>query len=133
MFKKFFKDLIVSSMECYIEDFTEQDIKIDNWNGIVVKENAVIKITALQSLMRSLVGAPVNVRTGYCRKIRVTVPWSEILSKPCEIYLDELHAVCDSPAGFDKAFAQKTHHLAKMKKFEQLLKQFNVSASIFQS
>lgn len=54
--------------------------------------------------MRSLVGAPVIVKTGFVRKIRINIPWSEILSKPCEVYLDDVHVICLSPAGFNTDF-----------------------------
>ena len=124
MFEKFFKDLIVYVLGDYIEDFTEDAIEIDNWNGVVVKESCLVKPTALQSLMRSAVGAPVTVKTGFVRKIRAVVPWSEILSKPVEIYLDDIHVICDSPAGFDREFMRKTEHKSKREEFEELLKSF---------
>jgi hypothetical protein len=58
--------------------------------------------------MRSLVGAPVNVKTGFVKKIKIDVPWSEIMSKPVEIYIEDIHAICESPAKFDKEFMRKT-------------------------
>jgi hypothetical protein len=122
--KKFFKGLIVDALGTYVEDFTEEDIQIDNWNGVVIKEDCIIKKSALQSIMRSAVGAPVQVQTGFVRNIRIVVPWNQILSKPVEIYLDDVHAICDTPDHFDKEFAQKTYHKAKMQKFEDLIQQF---------
>jgi len=101
MFEKFFRDLIVSSLGDYIEDFTEDDVTIDNWNGVVVKHNCVVKPTALRSLMIKLLGAPINVKTGYVQKITINVPWSEILSKPVEIFIEEVHVFCDSPDSFN--------------------------------
>ena len=74
--------------------------------------------------MASMVGAPVVVRTGFVRKIKINVPWSEILSKPCEIYLDDVHVICDTPAKFDPSFIKKIDHKNKMKIFEELLKSF---------
>ena len=47
MFEKFFKDLLVALGGNYLEDFTEEDIQVDNWNGLVVKESCVVKTTAL--------------------------------------------------------------------------------------
>jgi len=101
MFEKLFKDLIVGALGSYVEDFTEQDIQIDNWKGEILKENMIMKKDALQSLMGALIGAPVKVVTGFIRNIRINVPWSEILSKPCEVYLDDIHVICSSPAKFD--------------------------------
>mgnify|MGYP002630922391 CR=1 FL=1 len=122
MFEKFFRDLIVSALGNFIEDFTQDDVKIDNWNGVVIKESCIVKANAIQSMMRSMVGAPVTVKTGFVRKIRINIPWAEILSKPCEIYLDDVHVICDSPAGFDKEFLRKSEHKSKIEQFEILLK-----------
>ena len=83
----------------------------------------IMKKDALQPLMGALLGAPVNVVTGFIRNIRINVPWSEILSKPCEVYLDDIHVICSSPAKFDKEFAMQTYHKLKTAKFEQLLKE----------
>ena len=75
-------------------------------------------------MLRSVVGAPVYVKTGFCRKIRINIPWNEIMSKPVEIFLDDIHGICETPPGFNKEFAKKAYHKAKMKKFDELLKQF---------
>lgn len=112
MFEKFFKDLLVALGGDYLEDFTEEDVQV-GWDGRVVKEGCVVKAAALQSLMRAAVGAPVTVKAGFVRKISVVVPWSEILSKPVELYLDDIHVICDSPAGFDREFMRKTEHKGK--------------------
>ena len=124
MFEKFFKDLLVALGGNYLEDFTEDDIQVDNWNGLVVKESCVVKTTALQSLMRAAVGAPVAVKTGFVGKIRVVVPWSELLSRPVELYLDDVHVICNSPAGFDREFMRKTEHTSKEAQFQELLQAF---------
>jgi hypothetical protein len=41
------------------------------------------------------------------KKIRINVPWQEILSKPCEVFLDDVHIICDSPSGYDKEYAMR--------------------------
>ena len=122
MFEKFFKDLIIYVIGQYVEDFTENDVQIDHYQGCVIKENMVIKKTALESIMRSIIGAPVYVKTGFIRKAKADIPWNEILTKPVEIIVTDLHAVCETPAGFDKEFAQRAYHKVKMKSFDELLK-----------
>mmetsp|Transcript_11923 Transcript_11923/g.18395 ORF Transcript_11923/g.18395 Transcript_11923/m.18395 type:complete len:127 (+) Transcript_11923:3-383(+) len=124
MFEKFLKDFIVKEFGAYLEDFTADDIQIDNWNGTIVKENVILKATALEEATREALGAPVLIRSGVCRKIRIVIPWSEILSKPIEVTLDDIHAVCTSPAMFDKGFATRTRHASKTKKFQELWKSF---------
>ena len=88
---------------------------------MVVKEHCVVKASALSNIMRSVIKAPFNVKVGFVNKIKIDIPWSEIMSKPVEIYLEDIHAICDSPAGFDKEFMRKTQHLAKKEKFDLLL------------
>lgn len=124
MLEKFFKDLIVRSMGSYIEDFTSDDIQIDNWNGVVTKQSCIMKKSALQSTMRKLIGAPVNVKLGYIRRVKINVPWNELLSKPCEVFIDDIHIVCDSPNHFDIDFMRKFQHKEKMLLFDEMLKQF---------
>ena len=91
----------------------------------------VVKKTALESIMRSIVGAPVRVTTGYIRKAKATIPWNEILTKPVEIVVSDLHVICDSPAAFDEEFNERTLHKAKRKQFDELLRQFKVSDPAF--
>lgn len=75
---------------------------IDKWNGQVVKDNVTIKKQALESLFMSAFGAPVIVVKGYIRKLRFDVPWNKLLSKPCEIYLEDVHVVVNSSAQYDR-------------------------------
>jgi hypothetical protein len=49
-------------------------------------------------MFMSAFGAPVTVNKGYIRKLRVEVPWNKLLSKPCEINLDDVHIVVNSSA-----------------------------------
>jgi len=80
---------------------------IDKWNGQVVKDNVLIKKQSLESLFMSAFGAPVTVNKGYIRKLRIDVPWNKLLSKPCEINLDDVHLVVNSSAKFDREFAKR--------------------------
>lgn len=58
---------------------------IDKWNGQVVKDNVVIKKSALEDILMGLFGTPVNVVKGYIKKLKIDVPWNKLLSKPVEI------------------------------------------------
>lgn len=123
MFELFFKQIIVDAFMHLLEDFTEKDIQVDSWNGIIIKENAVFKKTALEGFLASL-GAPVVVQAGYIRKIRINVPWNEIMTKPVECVIDDVHIIVDTPPHYDAAFAERLLLSLKKKKFEKLLQQF---------
>jgi hypothetical protein len=139
MFANFFKNLIVSSFGNYIEvcqsilmpspiqDFTSSDIVIDKWNGQVVKDNVAIKKTALESLGMSLFGAPIQVVNGYIKKLRIDIPWNKLLSKPCEMYLEDLHVVIRSNPSFDIDFARRMIWKRKKNLFNEMLDQIRVS------
>jgi hypothetical protein len=61
----------------------------------------------------SLFGAPVYVVKGYIRKLRIDVPWNRLLSRPVEVYLDDLHIILKAPPSFDVNFAKKMLWRAK--------------------
>ena len=56
------------------------------------------------------------------------MPWNEILSKPVEVFLDELVIVCEGSSTFDVDFMRKLKHSAKKQAFEELLKQLDGGA-----
>ena len=68
----------------------------------------------------SAFGAPVTVNKGYIRKLRVDVPWNKLLSKPCEIHLEDVHVVVNSSAEFDREFAKRMLRKINMEKFEEI-------------
>lgn len=65
------------------------------------KDNVTVKETAFESIFSSLFGAPVTVVRGFIKKLRIDVPWNKLLSKPCEIYLDDVHIVLKSSTKYD--------------------------------
>ena len=65
------------------------------------KDNVTVKETAFESIFSSLFGTPVTVVRGFIKKLRIDVPWNKLLSKPCEIYLDDVHIVLKSSTKYD--------------------------------
>jgi len=60
MLERILKDVLNDTLSFLIEDFNEDNIQIDKWNGIVAMQNAVFKKTALEGAFSAL-GAPVVV------------------------------------------------------------------------
>jgi hypothetical protein len=85
-----------------------------------VKDNVTIKKSALENLFMSAFGAPVTVVKGYIKKLRIDVPWNKLLSKPCEIYLDDIHMVVRCSSEYDKQFAKKMLWKIKMGQFNEI-------------
>ena len=92
-----------------------------------MKDNVTIKKSALEDLGMRLFGAPVQVVQGYIKKLRIDIPWNKILSKPCEIALDDVHIVMRPSASFDPEFAKRMIWKAKKGKFDELLDHIRVS------
>lgn len=93
---------------------------------MVQKEYVTVKKTALEDICLSLIGAPVEVVKGYIRKLEIDVPWSKLLSKPCEIYLDDIHIVLRGNPNFDINFAKKMLLRESKIKFASLLDNIRV-------
>ena len=94
MLKNYIKSFIARHLSSVIEDFTAEDIVFDAWNGTILKENVKFKKPAFEGAFRGLVGAPISVVQGYCKRLQVSVPWSKLLTKEgIVISLDEVHIV----------------------------------------
>ena len=81
----------------------------------------------------SMFGAPVTVVKGFIRKLRIDVPWNKLLSKPCEIYIEDVHVVIKPSAHFDEEFAKKLRWKIKKGQFDELLYQIRVSVSLLKT
>ncbi len=79
-----------------------------------------IKKGALENIFMSAFGAPVTVVKGYIKKLRIDVPWNKLLSKPCEVYLDDIHLVVRCSSEYDKEFAKRMLWKIKKGEFEEI-------------
>ncbi len=89
-----------------------------------------LKPTALESLFLSLFGAPVTVVRGFIKKLRIDIPWNKLLSKPCEVYLDDVHVVLKSTTKYDKEWVKRAIWVSKKKDFSELLEQVRKQKSL---
>lgn len=52
MLEKLIRNIVVGYCNKFFEDFAEsEDLIIDKWNGIITKENAVVKLSALNPII----------------------------------------------------------------------------------
>jgi len=51
------------------------------------------------------------------------------MTKPVEIFIDDIHIICDTPAHYDKEFVERFQHALKKEKFKKLLEQLKVSSN----
>jgi hypothetical protein len=50
---------------------------------------------------------------GYIKKICIDVPWTQILSKPVEIKIEEIHIIMKSSDAYDRDFVKQQLFAAK--------------------
>jgi hypothetical protein len=108
MLNSYIKSFVADHLSKYVEDFTSEDIVFDAWNGTILKENVKFKKQAFESIFGRLFGAPISVVQGYCKRLQVTVPWSQLMQKGIEILLEDVHLILKSTATYDRAFVKKT-------------------------
>jgi vacuolar protein sorting-associated protein 13B len=113
MLKNYIQNMLVSFLDDYVEDFTANDIQIDQWNGRIAKDNVKLRATALDYVFASVFGAPCSIVQGYIKKICIDVPWTQILSKPVEIKIEEIHIIMKSSDAYDRDFVKQQLFAAK--------------------
>ena len=106
MLKNYIQNLLVGLLDEYVEDFTANDIQIDQWNGRIAKENVKLRSTAFDWIFQSALGAPCEVVQGYIKKIAADVPYTQILSKPVELRIEEIHIILKSKDHYDRDFVK---------------------------
>lgn len=75
-------------------------------------------------------GAPVKVVKGYIKKLRLDIPWSKLMSKPCEIALEDVHLIVNCAGKFDLELAKKKIWKNKKALFEEIVSQIRVRIKI---
>ena len=79
---------------------------IDNWNGEVVKENIILKKTALMGLSK-MIGVPLEVIDGYAKKLQINIPWNRLWKQPIEIVIEDIYACCSINHNYSQEFAEE--------------------------
>ena len=108
MFKSLYKKLVIDFLGEYIENFDEKSVEVNKWEGVVKKDNLILKSNALNTLSYAL-GLPVKVKYGVIKKLEMSVEWEKFISspKPSQILISELHVICEFSHSFCEEFADK--------------------------
>jgi vacuolar protein sorting-associated protein 13A/C len=125
MLKNYIQNMLVGALDEYVEDFTANDIQIDQWNGRIAKENVKLRSTALDWIFTSIFGAPCEIVQGYIKKVVVDVPWTQILSKPVELKIEEIHIILKSRDHYDRDFVKSMLLAAKKEMVDKILADIN--------
>ena len=67
----------------FVDDLTEENLKIAVWNGVIQLDKIKIKKSAFDSLK-----LPVSIEKATVQALKLTIPWASLDSKPVIIALD---------------------------------------------
>ena len=73
MFERLFRDIFVSQLKKFIEDFDESEgLQLDSWNGTITKHNLELKRDALQHIGPTAnLGYPLQIAKGTVGRLHV--------------------------------------------------------------
>ena len=110
-----------------MKDFQSKDINIERWNGKVLKQNVKLKASALEAISMSTLGVPLNVKKGVIGKLEIVIPYTRLMSQPCEVYLTDLHLVCTSNPKYDSHYVKRKLLMDKKGRVSELVMSVKVS------
>lgn len=73
-------------MSAWIEDFHESDLQMDRWKNTFIKENAVIKKSAL-NFLSVMLGFPLEVVKGRIGNLQIRFSWTKLWSEPIIVHI----------------------------------------------
>lgn len=126
MFKSLYKKLVIDLLGEYVENFDEKNVEVNKWEGVVKKDNLILKSSALDNLSYSL-GLPLKVKYGVIKKLEMSVEWDRLISspKPSQLLISELHIICEFSHSYCKEFAEKLHINKRKTEIEKKFKKLS--------
>jgi vacuolar protein sorting-associated protein 13A/C len=107
MAKSLLLTVLVEVLGKYVEGLKEENLKVGVWSGKIQMFNLKLKENALDDL-----NLPVKIVRGSLKSLVVKVPWTQLASKPVEIYLEGIYAlVC--PLDLHKVSAEDAKRLSR--------------------
>lgn len=123
MAKSLLLNILVDVLGKYIDGLTPENLKLGVWSGKIQLSNLQLRESALDEL-----NLPLKVLKGSLKSLSVKVPWTQLDSKPVEIYLDGIYLLA-SPLDTSHSTAEESQRLLKAFKTNKLKQ---VDASILQ-
>ena len=76
---------MVEKLDRYLEGLNEENLKVGVFSGIIELKNLNLKSSALDEL-----DLPLDIIRGSLQTLTVTVPWTQLESKPVKVVIDGL-------------------------------------------
>jgi vacuolar protein sorting-associated protein 13A/C len=93
MFESILEKILVNNLGQFIEGLDRDNLKLSIWSGNIVIENISIKPEVLNMLE-----LPVKMKFSYLGRLKLSVPWKSLGSKPVEVLLENIYVVLEPVA-----------------------------------
>ncbi|KAI9340870.1 hypothetical protein BDR26DRAFT_820276 [Obelidium mucronatum] len=115
MFESVVSLLLNKFLGDYVLDLENNQLNIGIWSGDVVLHNLRLKREALDKF-----NLPVDVVEGFLGALTISIPWSDLKTKPVRIFIKDLYLLVNpkTETEYDEAVELERMHKAKMDRVE---------------
>ncbi|ORY51917.1 hypothetical protein BCR33DRAFT_712120 [Rhizoclosmatium globosum] len=115
MFESVISLLLNKFLGDYVLDLENNQLSIGIWAGDVVLQNLRLKREALDKF-----NLPVDVVEGFLGHLTISIPWSDLKTKPVRVFIKDLYLVVNpkSETEYDEGLELERAHKAKMDRVE---------------
>lgn len=114
MAKSLLLHVLVDVLGNYVEGLTAENLKLGVWSGKIELNNLQLKDSALDQL-----NLPLKVVKGSLKKLRVKVPWTQLESKPVEVYIEGVYLLA-MPLDLSKCTHEESKRMIEATKASRL-------------
>jgi len=90
MFESILEKILVNNLGQFLEGLDKENLKLSIWSGNIVIENISVKPEVLEML-----GLPIKMRFSFVGRLKLSIPWKSLGSKPVEIFLENIFLVLE--------------------------------------
>jgi vacuolar protein sorting-associated protein 13A/C len=120
MFERKFKALILKFLGEFIEDFDDNDLRVDNWSGQVTQTRLNLRPGSLRFLSMVL-GIDLRVVRGVIGSLQISFNWRSLWKEAIKLTLEDLYIVARPNTPPDPFIFLATRRNKKRARIEELL------------
>jgi len=125
MAKSLLLNILVDILGNYVEDLTQDHLKLAVWSGIIELFDLKLKKTALDKFK-----LPITVGRGCVKRLSLNIPWTNLNKKPVSVIIDGifLEAGPLDLSSLSKEDSERMKLKSRLKKMEKV--EYNIVAAI---
>lgn len=125
MFERRFKEIILSFLGEFIEDFDSSELRVDSWSGQVTQSHLKLKPSALRFLCL-MTGLNIEVVRGVIGSLQINFNWRTLWREPIRLTLEDLHILCHPLSQSDPNIFRDRARKQKRSKLDDMLQRRNL-------